>query len=88
MSRCWLIKYYTKSLKNLIEIKTGIFLFFIFQGMVINGFVNVVVSTIEKRFGLLSAETGLIAGSYDIGSMISVIPITYFGGRIGTSKPK
>ena len=56
--------------------------------MVINGFVNVVVSTIEKRFGLLSAETGLIAGSYDIGSMISVIPITYFGGRIGTSKPK
>ena len=58
------------------------------QGMVINGFVNVVISTLERRFGLRSTETGVIAGSYDIGSMLSVIPISYFGGRIGTSKPR
>jgi hypothetical protein len=32
--------------------------------------------------------TGVIAGSYDIGSMVTVIPITYFGGLAGSSKPK
>ena len=58
------------------------------QGMVVNGFVNVVISTLERRFGLTSAQTGLIAGSYDIGSLLSVIPITYFGGRLGSSKPR
>ena len=58
------------------------------QGMVINGFVNVGLSTLERRFGLQSTDTGVIAGSYDIGSMLSIIPIAYFGGRVGTSKPK
>ncbi|XP_059079706.1 solute carrier organic anion transporter family member 4A1-like [Tigriopus californicus] len=58
------------------------------QGMVVNGCVNVVISTIEKRFGLQSALSGLIAGSYDIGSMLAVIPVTYFGGRLGSSKPR
>ena len=56
--------------------------------MVINGFVNVVLTTLERRFGLLSTETGVIAGSYDIGSMLSIIPIAYFGARKGASKPK
>ncbi|KAJ2940741.1 hypothetical protein O0L34_g14852 [Tuta absoluta] len=32
------------------------------QGMVVNGFVNVVITTIEKRFGLRSMQTGVIAG--------------------------
>lgn len=64
------------------------FLFFTCKGMVINGFVNVVLSTLERRFGLLSTEAGVIAGGYDIGSMLSVIPITYFGARLGSSKPK
>jgi organic anion transporter 4A len=56
--------------------------------MVVNGFVNVVISTLEKRFGLQSTQTGVIAGCYDIGSMLSVIPIAYFGGRLGSSKPR
>ena len=56
--------------------------------MVINGYVNVVISTLERRFGLQSTTTGLVAGAYDVGSMLSVIPISYFGGRLGTSKPR
>lgn len=32
------------------------------SGMVVNGFVNVVITTIEKRFGLRSMQTGVIAG--------------------------
>jgi hypothetical protein len=56
-----------------------------FQGMVVNGFVNAVISTLERRFDLTSTMTGVIAGSYDIGSMLTVIPITYFGGMVRKS---
>ncbi len=64
------------------------YLFVFAKGMVVNGFVNVVITTLERRFGLRSSQTGIIAGCYDLGSMISVIPISYFGGRLGTSKPR
>ena len=56
--------------------------------MLVNGFVNVVITTLERRFDLTSAESGLIASSYDIGSVLSVVPISYFGGLIGASKPR
>lgn len=52
----------------------------VMQGMVINGFVSVVISTIEKRFDLTSTETGLIASGYDIACVICLLPISYFGG--------
>ena len=58
------------------------------QGMVINGLVNVVLSTLETRFGLKSVVSGQIAGFYDIGSLLTVIPVTYFGGRRVASKPR
>ena len=55
----------------------------IVQGMI---FTNVVISSIERRFGLHSTQSGIIAGSYDFGSLLAVIPVTYFGGRPGASK--
>ena len=58
------------------------------QGICINGLVNVVITSIERRFGLKSAETGIIASSYDIGSLIVMVPVSYFGGRLGASKPR
>ena len=54
--------------------------YFCFQGIVINGFISVVISTIEKRFDLASKETGFIASSYDIASVLCLIPVSYFGG--------
>ncbi|XP_078492244.1 solute carrier organic anion transporter family member 4A1 [Ciona intestinalis] len=51
------------------------------QGFIISGLFGVIVSTLEKRFHLHSTETGLIASSYDISSCISVLIITYIGGR-------
>lgn len=56
--------------------------------MLVNGFVNVVITTIEKRFGLKSFQTGLIAGGYDVASFLCLIPVTYLGGRSKASKPK
>ncbi|XP_049876668.1 solute carrier organic anion transporter family member 4A1 [Pectinophora gossypiella] len=58
------------------------------QGMVVNGFVNVVITTIEKRFGLRSMQTGVIAGGYDMASFACLAPVTYLGGRSGASKPR
>ena len=61
------------------------FLFFLslgafFQGFCVNGLINVAITSIERRFGLKSAHSGLIASSYDIGSMIAMIPVSYYGG--------
>ncbi|XP_045524058.1 solute carrier organic anion transporter family member 4A1 isoform X1 [Pieris brassicae] len=58
------------------------------QGMVVNGFVNVVITTIEKRFGLRSMQTGVIAGGYDMASFACLAPVTYLGGRSSASKPR
>lgn len=58
------------------------------QGMVVNGFVNVVITTIERRFGLRSSQTGLIAGGYDIASFFLLVPVSYLGGRSKASKPR
>ena len=60
----------------------------LFTGMVVNGFVNVVITTIERRFGLRSSQSGLVAGGYDIASFACLIPVTYLGGRPGASKPR
>lgn len=56
--------------------------------MVVNGFINVVITTIERRFGLRSSQTGLIAGGYDIASFFLLIPVSYLGGRSKASKPR
>lgn len=47
----------------------------------IPGLVNVVITTIERRYHLSSSETGIIASSYDIASLICLLPVSYFGGR-------
>ncbi|XP_030377151.1 solute carrier organic anion transporter family member 4A1 [Scaptodrosophila lebanonensis] len=57
------------------------------QGLIVNGFINVVISTIERRFGLRSRQTGLVASGYDLASFACLVPVTYFGGKKGASKP-
>ncbi|XP_077470694.1 solute carrier organic anion transporter family member 4A1 isoform X2 [Stigmatopora argus] len=50
------------------------------QGMIINGLINTVVTTIERRFDLRSYQAGLIASSYDIAACICLAFVSYFGG--------
>ncbi|XP_035238954.1 solute carrier organic anion transporter family member 4A1 isoform X2 [Anguilla anguilla] len=56
------------------------------QGMIVNGFINTVVTSIERRFDLRSYQTGLIASSYDIAACICLTFVSYFGGT--GHKPK
>uniref|UniRef100_A0A3Q3BFD5 Solute carrier organic anion transporter family member n=1 Tax=Kryptolebias marmoratus TaxID=37003 RepID=A0A3Q3BFD5_KRYMA len=50
------------------------------QGMIVNGFINTVVTSIERRFDLRSYEAGLIASSYDIATCLCLAFVSYFGG--------
>ncbi|XP_019372755.1 PREDICTED: solute carrier organic anion transporter family member 4C1 [Gavialis gangeticus] len=53
----------------------------IFQGIVVNGLVNVSISTIEKRYELNSSLTGLISSSYDIAFCVLSLFVSFFGER-------
>ena len=57
-----------------------------FQGAVINGFVNVSLSSIERRFGVSSKAVGMISASFEISGLVIVIPVAYYGGR--SSQPR
>ena len=56
------------------------------QAMIVNGFVNVGITSLEKRFDIDSTDAGLIASCYDIATVICLIPVGYFGGH--GSKPR
>ncbi|NWT97156.1 SO4C1 protein, partial [Urocynchramus pylzowi] len=53
----------------------------IFQGIVVNGLINISISTIEKRYELSSSLTGLISASYDIAFCLLSLFVSYFGER-------
>uniref|UniRef100_A0A8C5M0G3 Solute carrier organic anion transporter family member n=1 Tax=Leptobrachium leishanense TaxID=445787 RepID=A0A8C5M0G3_9ANUR len=53
----------------------------IMQGTLVNGLVNVIISTIEKRYDLNSSLTGLIAASYDIAFCILSLFVSFYGQR-------
>ncbi|XP_056181709.1 solute carrier organic anion transporter family member 4C1 [Falco biarmicus] len=53
----------------------------IFQGVVVNGLINISISTIEKRYELNSSLTGLISASYDIAFCILSLFVSFFGER-------
>ncbi|XP_077908251.1 solute carrier organic anion transporter family member 4A1 isoform X4 [Ictidomys tridecemlineatus] len=51
------------------------------QGMTVNGFINTVITSIERRFDLHSYQSGLIASSYDIAACVCLTFVSYFGGN-------
>ncbi|XP_031617011.1 solute carrier organic anion transporter family member 4A1 isoform X2 [Contarinia nasturtii] len=83
--------YQPKCLQHLLSAKWALFWMCwagALQGLLVNGCINVVITTIEKRYGLRSSQTGLVASGYDIASFVCLVPVTYFGGRKNASKPK
>ncbi|NXP19485.1 SO4C1 protein, partial [Scytalopus superciliaris] len=51
------------------------------QGIVVNGLVNISISTIEKRYELNSSLAGLISASYDISFCMLSLFVSFFGER-------
>ncbi|XP_007191879.1 solute carrier organic anion transporter family member 4C1 isoform X2 [Balaenoptera acutorostrata] len=49
--------------------------------MVVNGLVNISISTIEKRYELKSSLTGLISSSYDIAFCLLSLFVSFIGER-------
>ena len=48
------------------------------QGALINGLVNVVITSIEIRFGMKSSDTGLLVACQDIGSLLVMLPASHY----------
>ncbi|XP_038614720.1 solute carrier organic anion transporter family member 4C1 [Tachyglossus aculeatus] len=51
------------------------------QGIVVNGLVNISISTIEKRYELNSSLTGLVSSSYDISFCVLSLFVSFYGER-------
>ena len=45
------------------------------------GFTSVVLSTIERRYRFSSTAAGFIASTFDMAVLVSVLFISYFGGK-------
>ncbi|OWK51513.1 Solute carrier organic anion transporter family member 4C1 [Lonchura striata] len=52
-----------------------------YRGIVVNGLINISISTIEKRYELNSSLTGLISASYDMAFCLLSLFVSYFGER-------
>ncbi|XP_039194570.1 solute carrier organic anion transporter family member 4C1 isoform X1 [Crotalus tigris] len=53
----------------------------VFQGIIVNGLINVSISTIEKRYDLSSSLTGVISAGYDISFSVLCLFISFYGER-------
>uniref|UniRef100_H2Z5W6 Solute carrier organic anion transporter family member n=1 Tax=Ciona savignyi TaxID=51511 RepID=H2Z5W6_CIOSA len=53
----------------------------IMQGVIINGLLKISITSIERRFNLLSSESGLIVSGYDIAGCLTLLPLSYLGGK-------
>ncbi|CAJ0965563.1 unnamed protein product [Ranitomeya imitator] len=53
----------------------------IMAGTAVNGLVNVVISTLEKRYDLNSSLTGLVSASYDIAFCLLSLFVSFYGQR-------
>ncbi|XP_021348100.1 solute carrier organic anion transporter family member 4A1-like isoform X2 [Mizuhopecten yessoensis] len=57
-----------------------------FEGFIVNGVINVIIPSLEKRYEMSSSRSSIIASSNDFGALIVLIFISYYGGQ--RNKPR
>lgn len=81
---CGLLSYRPAAMQKFARIKIFVLLLSMLvtlQQALSSGYINSVITTIEKRFDIPSTYSGLIASSYEIGNVITVIFVSYLGSR-------
>lgn len=71
-----------KKLQKLNSPKWFLFFLAVFsvaQGMIINGFTNVGLSTLEKQFNLTSKQSGMIVAAKEISSLLLIAFLSFYG---------
>lgn len=83
-----LIKYfcslYFRCLQFMNSIRWHVFwqcIFNFFEGFIVNGIINIILPALEKRYGLSSSRSGFIASGNDIGALVVLLFVGYFGER-------
>lgn len=56
-------------------------------GFIVNGVVNVIVSTLERRFKLRSTQMGWVVSAYDLSAAVLGIFIRYKSTHLGIVDP-
>jgi len=49
-------------------------------GAITNGMLKVSITSLERRFKLTSADSGIIISMYDVAGCVSILPISHLGG--------
>ncbi|KAK7054568.1 Solute carrier organic anion transporter member 5A1 [Halocaridina rubra] len=81
---CGLFSFRPAFLQRLANIKIFVFLLSILvtvQQALASGYLNSVITTIEKRYEIPSSLTGVISSMYEIGNVITVIFVSYLGSK-------
>jgi MFS family permease len=84
MRECGIGRWRPQCIQGLANIKmfvVVISLLSMISNMLSSGYLNSVITTIEKRFEIGSSMAGFIAASYEFGSLVAVIFVSYLGGR-------
>ena len=50
--------------------------------LILGSYLKSVITSIEKRFGLDSKTAGFMSSGFEIGNLIVILPVSYFGRRI------
>ncbi|KAK3878540.1 hypothetical protein Pcinc_016839 [Petrolisthes cinctipes] len=81
---CGLFNFRPAFLQRLANIKIFVFLLSVLvtvQQALASGYLNSVITTIEKRYEIPSSLTGVISSMYEIGNVITVIFVSYLGSK-------